>query len=106
VPGETLLPGWRVEASLINRGQMKDNDGNFTAYFDRDKTGNKLVVRCRQPGDRFQPLGMNQPKKLGEFMIDAKIPQSWRQCIPIICSPSQILSAASMQPPTDRQAPS
>jgi tRNA(Ile)-lysidine synthase len=91
VPSETVLPGWHIEASLINREQMKDNDENFTAYFDRDKTGNKFVVRCRQRGDRFQPLGMNKPKKLGEFMIDAKIPRAWRQRVPIVCSSEQVL---------------
>ncbi len=48
-------------------------------------------MRCRQSGDRFQPLGMSQPKKLGEFMIDAKIPRSWRQRVPIVCSPQYIL---------------
>ena len=63
----------------------------FTAYFDLDKTGDKLIVRGRQPGDRFQPLGMSQPKKLNEFMIDAKIPQAWRQRIPLVCSPQHIL---------------
>jgi len=63
----------------------------FTAYFDRDKCGDKLVVRSRQRGDRFQPLGMSQPKKLNEFMIDAKIPQAWRRRIPLVCSPQHIL---------------
>jgi len=48
-------------------------------------------VRPRQPGDRFQPLGMSQPKKLGEFMIDSKIPSAWRQRIPLVCSPKHIL---------------
>ncbi|GAI83966.1 unnamed protein product, partial [marine sediment metagenome] len=64
---------------------------DFTAYFDMDKAGDKLLVRSRKPGDKFQPLGMSQPKKLNEFMIDAKIPHSWRQRIPIICSPEHIL---------------
>jgi len=91
LPGETLLPGWRVEATIINRQQMTEKDADFTAYFDLDKTGDKLVVRPRQPGDRFQPLGMSQPKKLGEFMIDTKIPHAWRQRIPIVCSPQHIL---------------
>ena len=50
-----------------------------------------MVVRSRQPGDRFQPLGMSQPKKLGEFMIDAKIPHAWRERIPVVYSPQQIL---------------
>ncbi len=91
LPGETLLAGWRIEATIISREQMTEKDEDFTAYFDRDKTGDKLLVRPRQPGDRFQPLGMSQPKKLGEFMIDSKIPSAWRQRIPLVCSPQHIL---------------
>ncbi len=119
LPGETVLPGWRVEATItspsvakgksegalapsetmtplpLNKGKGIKGIGLrknlFTAYFDRDKTGDKLLVRPRQPGDRFQPLGMSQPKKLGEFMIDSKIPSAWRQRIPLVCSPHHIL---------------
>jgi tRNA(Ile)-lysidine synthase len=91
LPGETSLPGWHIEATILSRGQMTEKNNDFTAYFDLDKTGDKLVVRSRQPGDRFQPLGLSQPKKLGEFMIDAKIPRAWRQRIPIVGSLSQIL---------------
>jgi len=106
LPGKTLLSGWRISANIISREQIADKgkpEGALApsetttplfplaAYFDFDKTDDKLVVRTRQPGDRFQPLGMSQPKKLGEFMIDAKIPHSWRQRIPIVCSPEQIL---------------
>ncbi len=91
LPGETVLPGWCIKATIISREQMAGKNDDFTAYLDRDKTGDKLLVRPRQPGDRFQPLGMNQPKKLGEFMIDSKIPSAWRQRIPIVCSPHHIL---------------
>jgi len=132
LPGKTTLPGWRVEATIIDPSALKGKpeganaplettplplskgkgtkrvprkiedfsgclkgigltNNEFTAYFNLDKTGDKLVVRSRQPGDRFQPLGMSQPKKLNEFMIDAKIPQAWRQRISLVCSPSQIL---------------
>ena len=48
-------------------------------------------MRARLPGDRFQPLGMGQPKKLNVFMIDARIPQAWRRRIPIVCAGGQIL---------------
>jgi len=91
--GETTLPGWRVKADIISREQMTKKD-NFTAYFDSDKSGDKLMVRSRKRGDRFQPLGMSQPKKLNEFMIDAKIPQAWRRRIPLVCSPTQIIWVA------------
>ncbi len=123
IPGETLLPGWRVEATIIdpsvvkgklegalapseiitplplNKGKGTKGIGliknDFTAYLDLGKTGDKLTVRPRQPGDRFQPLGMSQPKKVNEFMIDAKIPQAWRQQVPIVCSPEHILWVVS-----------
>ena len=88
-PSETTTPLPLTREKGIKGMGLINND--FTAYFDLDKTGDKLVVRPRQPGDRFQPLGMSQPKKLGEFMIDTKIPHAWRQRIPIVCSPQHIL---------------
>jgi tRNA(Ile)-lysidine synthase len=91
VPGETQLPSWRVEAAIVKREEMGDEEDNLTAYLDLAKIGDKLMVRARKRGDRFQPLGLSQPKKLGEFMIDAKIPQAWRGRIPLVCSGEQIL---------------
>ncbi|MEE8194556.1 MAG: tRNA lysidine(34) synthetase TilS [Dehalococcoidales bacterium] len=91
IPGETRLPGWHVRARIIEPGPMSQKDNEFTAYFDFDKVGSRLSVRGRRPGDRFQPLGMGQPKKLGEFMIDAKIPGAWRQRVPVVCSPEHIV---------------
>ena len=94
IPGKTSIPGWDIEATITDSTGIKEEcekTNDFTACFDIDRAGNILNVRRRQPGDRFQPLGMSQPKKLNEFMIDARIPQAWRQRIPIVCSPEQIL---------------
>ena len=91
IPGETRLPGWHVTAAIIGREQVAEVPDNFTACFDLGKTGGDLVVRPRRRGERFQPLGMGQSKKLGEFMIDAKVSRAWRSRIPIVSSPSQIL---------------
>jgi len=91
IPGETLFPGWHVSATTIKREQMEDEDNDFIAYLDLDKVGDRVLVRCRQVGDRFQPLGMSQPKKIGRYMIDAKIPRAWRQRVPIVCSPEHVL---------------
>ena len=93
IPGQTRLPGWRIEATIIDPSVVKGKPekDDFTAYLDLGKTGDKLLVRPRQWGDKFQPLGLSQPKKVGEFMIDAKIPRAWRGKIPIVCSPGQIL---------------
>jgi tRNA(Ile)-lysidine synthase len=103
VPGKTVFPGWNVIASIVRErvasqsslGALSTSEGtcqsNLVAHFDFHKTGTVLFVRQRQPGDRFQPLGMSMPKKLYEFMVDAKIPRSWRGHIPIVCSPQQII---------------
>jgi tRNA(Ile)-lysidine synthase len=114
IPGKTRLAGWQVEATIIDlKGESKrgeaplktnlpppfsregDKGGglpdNLIAYLDLDKTGDKIIVRPRKRGDRFQPLGLSQPKKLGEFMIDAKIPRAWRGRVPVVSSPEHIL---------------
>jgi tRNA(Ile)-lysidine synthase len=103
VPGETVFPGWKVIASIVGERVASLSSqvalsigeeicqGNLVAHFDLHKTGTELFVRQRRPGDRFQPLGMNMPKKLYEFMVDDKIPRSWRGHIPIVCSPQQII---------------
>jgi len=94
IPGKTSASGWEIEAAIISpsAAKVKSAETNeFAACFDFDRTGSKLSVRRRLPGDRFQPLGMKQPKKLNQFMIDARIPQAWRRRIPIVCSAGQIL---------------
>jgi len=91
VPGKTLLlPGWQVRASILDK-PAQINDNSFVAHFDLSKVGKKLLVRRRQPGDRFQPLGMKELKKLQDFMVDAKIPRSWRERVPLVCSSEHIL---------------
>lgn len=90
IPGETLLSGWRVTATRMNREQM-DEGNDFTAYLDADRLDDTLAVRSRQPGDRFQPLGMDSSKKLARFMIDEKIPVAWRRRVPLVCSSERIL---------------
>ena len=89
IPGETDLPGWRVRADITQ--EVVGDDNGITASFDLDKVGRELVVRRRRPGDRFQPLGMSQTKKLQDFMVDSRIPRSWRDRVPLTCSPEQIL---------------
>ncbi len=39
----------------------------------------------------FSTLGMAAEKKLGEFMIDARIPGMWRHNIPVVVSDAGIV---------------
>jgi len=91
IPGETQLPGWIVRAEIEKGKPGLTPDNDFSACFDIDKSGTELTVRHRRPGDFFQPLGMDETKKVNRFMIDEKVPQFWRTRVPIVCSPQQVL---------------
>jgi tRNA(Ile)-lysidine synthase len=89
IPGVTTISGWSVETSIMENDLTVDRDNQFTAYLDADKCGGSLFVRNRLAGERFQPLGFDTPKRLNRFMIDLKIPQSWRERVPLVCSTGQ-----------------
>jgi tRNA(Ile)-lysidine synthase len=88
VPGVTLFPGWRVKADIVD---SVEHAQGFNACIDADASGIDLTVRRRRPGDRFQPLGMSNMKKLQDFMVDAKIPSTWRDRVPLVCSRDSIV---------------
>jgi len=87
IPGRTRLPWgnfvFSIELKQGNSFCQRGTDSN-EAFFDFDTTGDKLLFRNFQPGDRFQPLGMTGSKKLKEFFIDHKIPRQKRGSIPIL----------------------
>lgn len=55
----------------------------YRAIIDADKIRNGFMVRSRQPGDRFMPMGMQNFKKLKDFFIDEKVAKYDRDLIPI-----------------------
>ena len=102
VPGKSLLAGWRIEAHVLDRrrdeetssfsqGALEESPAVHTAVLDYGALGGQLRVRPRRPGDRFQPLGMSQAKKLQDFMVDSKIPRPWRDRVPLVVSPTGIV---------------
>jgi tRNA(Ile)-lysidine synthase len=91
IPDKTIIPGWRIQANVIKPDESSSTGDNFVAHLDYSQVGDKLMVRSRKRGDRFQPLGMKETKKIGQFMIDARIPRNWRDRIPIVDSGDNIL---------------
>jgi tRNA(Ile)-lysidine synthase len=57
----------------------------WEAYLDADIVGEQPLLRSRQPGDTFCPLGLGgRHKKLNEFMIDQKISADQRDLVPLL----------------------
>ncbi len=85
--GELRTLGWRVRVRRFpaeDWNQDRHSDDPFRAVLSGDALGDKLMVRSRKSGDRFQPLGMEAHKKLKDFMIDVHIPRSWRGGVPLV----------------------
>ncbi len=57
----------------------------------------RFTVRNRRRGDRFQPLGMSQPKKLKDFLIDRKIDAGVRDRIPLLVWNGEIVWVAGVE---------
>jgi tRNA(Ile)-lysidine synthase len=53
-------------------------------YLDFDQLIFPLVVRFRQNGDKFMPLGMSTFKKISDFFIDEKVPLPQKDTIPLL----------------------
>ena len=56
-----------------------------------------FVVRNRRNGDRFQPLGLAQPKKLKDFLIDRRIAVELRDAIPLLLWNDTIVLVAGVE---------
>ncbi len=50
-----------------------------------------LVLRNREPGDLFAPIGMKGKKKLKEYLIDEKIPREERDTLELIADGNEIV---------------
>ena len=49
------------------------------------------VIRTRQPGDRIRPFGSQGSKKLQDYLTDKRIPEPFRDCIPMLCRGKDVL---------------
>ncbi len=91
VPGTTSLPesDWVFEATVLSRAELpsawKVNPNPWRAFLDSHVVGDSLWLRCREPGDRFQPLGLGgQSVKLADFYTNQKVPRPLRDRLPLL----------------------
>ncbi len=89
VVGGIAIPcaGCRIETRLMDRTEAEsfETADSNTCFLDADKITNDLTVRNRRPGDRLEPLGMTGTQKVKDILINAKVPPSRRDLVPIIC---------------------
>lgn len=79
--GKKQCPGGR---SVKGGGKIRRN--LLEVYLDYDRMARPLIIRNRKPGDVFQPIGFKGKKKVKDIFIDEKVPERYRDIIPIFVS--------------------
>ncbi len=86
LPGGTL----RVER-LPEAPYHLDSGTPAVAFVDANTLTDPLLVRSWQPGDRFQPLGMEGTKRISDFLTDEQVPPHARAQVLVLCSGDRIV---------------
>ena len=84
------------EAGVVIRATFEDRpacipDGTDAVVLDCGAMQFPLLIRPREEGDFFYPLGFGRRKKLQDFFVDAKVPRDERDRVPVICSGNEIV---------------
>ncbi|GCF07160.1 tRNA lysidine(34) synthetase TilS [Dictyobacter arantiisoli] len=118
IPGQVVVPGtpwlataeWLPEASLQQvRPALQRQDWSevwrilpvtpYVIYIDAAMLiSGTLLVRTRRAGDRIQPLGMRQVKKIKEIFIDRHVPRETREQLPLFFSETQCIWLGGVYP--------
>ena len=105
VPGSvTLSGGWKLNCERWNMAslameQARSNEDPFQVWMDEKEISGDLMLRIRQNGDRFEPLGMDgHEMKLSDFFINQKLPQRARDRWPLLCMGDKVIWVPGHRP--------
>ena len=115
IPGRIVVPGtpWLAFAEVISgpvlqtaREALQREDwyavwsappsDRYLVYIDADRSNSLVRVRTRRDGDRMQPLGMRQEKKVQDILVDRHIPRAERDQIPLFFSDTHCIWLAGV----------
>ena len=76
---------------LVTALPSETTHGSGTSVLvDAEALGSQVTVRRRRPGDRVQPSGMNETKKLQDLFVDSHVPRAQRDATPLFETPRGI----------------
>lgn len=99
-----LRHNWQIEVETLvelpdDVMGVVEKMGPLAAWLDAEKAALPLVVRGRQPGERWQPLGMGgHTQSLQDFFINEKVPAHLRDLWPLVCSEGQVAWVVGLRP--------
>jgi tRNA(Ile)-lysidine synthase len=83
-PNDEFVMIGQQKISLFYSEPSFPESNPYKAFVAFEKLIFPLVVRFKQNGDKFMPLGMNQHQKLSDFLIHQKVPVPLKNSIPLL----------------------
>jgi len=78
--GGLTFGGLKIHWEIVDESGMMTAAKNANVeYFDADKVGAPIWLRCWRPGDRFQPIGTGSARKLQDLFTNLKVPPGERR---------------------------
>ena len=96
IPGQTKFGRYLIEAKVLETGKrgaevFETIKTGFIENFDMDRVTPPVMVRFRQVGDKFHPLGLAGEKKVGKFLTAARLPARNRREVLIVADSKKII---------------
>jgi len=82
-----ISTNWTFSIEEINPQNLESYqpENEFSAYVDSEKIQGLIMIRSRKPGDKFQPLGLEQgTMKLSDFFVNEKLVNAARARWPLV----------------------
>jgi len=102
IPGRTQFGGYKIDAKVLRRDEVDTThiggDKNpLSEYLDWECVRPPVVVRRRQAGDRFQPLGLSAVTKVGKFLTAARVSRELRERTIVFVDHEKIIWACPLR---------
>ena len=97
--GDASKPSTAATTASPSRVAVKTCSCDPAAFKARDRVGHldadlvqlPLTVGSRKPGDRMRALGLTQPKRLQDILVDAHVPRHLRDTLPLVSDREEIV---------------
>ncbi|MEJ2536910.1 MAG: tRNA lysidine(34) synthetase TilS, partial [Calditrichia bacterium] len=87
----------KIKLSLTQPNEVYFNDDRNDEFIDGSKLEFPLQLWNWQAGDRFIPLGLEQPKLVSDFLTDRKINHPEKEKIMVLINKDEIVAIPGVQ---------
>lgn len=102
IPGEAVFEGVKIEATVLEAEEFDIEDfkaqkDGWVECLDLDCVSGEVTVRRPRAGDKFWPIGLKGPKKVGKFVTAQRVSRSKRDRLMVIADKEKILWLAPLR---------